>query len=826
MRRWTPASAVRARKSLERAGDFPPRLPPSGSFGKLATLASRQSGSVLPISCPARLASALSLALGLIATAHADDAPGPSCPLGVLKCPKKPIDWSMCDKNDLLDFYVAGLPTEGDRASVAAHAEANATQSTDAQHYIFEGDAKIERLDQLLRADKIVYDSETTDYDATGHVRYQDRGMLMSADNAKGNADQDQCTLDNVRYQLLSSRGNGVANRAVMQDKTHADMTESTFTTCGVETPQWSFKSKDMKLDQDEGIGRGHDVTFRIHDVPVFWLPYARFPLDDRRVSGFLFPDIGYSDKRGFDLTLPYYLNLAPNYDATLLPRLMTDRGLMLGGEFRYLTDSSTGIFSFEYLPNDKKVDDENDLFDASLPENRWWYKWTDSTGINDNWSVGVNLNRASDDRYFEDFGRGLYSSAISLLPSSAYLNGHGDWWNASIGGDEYQIVDPTIAEQYEPYRRLPRATFTGEQAFLGDLTWGVNSEFVAFSKDHALEGQRLDLFPYLAFPIETASYFIRPQLGYRYTTYNLDNLRYSNNPLVTKDNVHRGVPIFSLDTGLIFERSLTIADEAWTQTLEPRAYYLRVPYRNQDDLPIFDTQEIPFSFGQLFRTNSFVGADRQMDANNLSLALTTRFLEDATGDERLSASIGQIRYFSDQRVQLPNVPPTDYTDSTYDGELDLHLSDRWRITLDQQWNPNSERTDLSAVTLQNRFGSDGLVNFSYRFRRDFLEQVDVSTLVPITDGWRLIARWNYALNDPQALPTDPHGKDGRTLERFVGIEHDSCCIAWRVLARHWIHDVEGDTDNAVYFELEFKGVGSIGQKTDDFLRRAILGYQ
>lgn len=773
-----------------------------------------------------RLVPALSLLLAYGATVHAEDTSAPSCPLGVLKCPKKPIDWSMCRKNDLLDFYVAGLPTEGERGDFPANATANAVRSTDEKHYQFEGDAELKRLDQLLRADQILYDSETTDYDARGNVRYQDRGLLLSADNAKGNTNLDQCTLDNARYQLLSSRGNGNAQVIVVEDTSHANLTESTYTTCDLVTPQWTFRAREMKLDQDEGVGRARDVTFRVHDVPVFWLPYARFPLDDRRVSGFLFPDFGYSDNRGFDLTLPYYLNLAPNYDATLLPRLMTDRGLMLGGEFRYLTDSSTGTFAFEYLPHDDQVDEENALYSDSVPENRYWYKWTNTTGFNPNWSASVNINRVSDDRYFEDFGRGLYSSAISLLPSSAYLNGHGDWWNASIGGDEYQITDPTIDEQYEPYRRLPRMTFNGEKEFLGDLSWGVNSEFIAFSKDHALEGQRFDVFPYLALPIETAAYFIRPQIGYRYTTYSLEHLNESTNPLVDNSHPDRGVPIFSLDTGLVFERSLTIGDEAWTQTLEPRAYYLRVPYRNQDDLPVFDTQEIPFSFGELFRTNRFVGGDRQMDANNLSLALTTRLLEDATGEEHLSASIGQIRYFEDQRVQLPGAPPTDYSDSTYAGEIDLRINDRWRITLDQLWNPNTDRTDLSAVTLQNRFGSDGVVNLSYRYRRDFLEQVDLSALVPITPAWRLIGRWNYALNDPTAAPTDPNGQDGRTLERFIGIEHDSCCIAWRVLARHWIHTIEGDADNAIYFELEFKGVGSLGQKTDDFLRRGILGYQ
>ncbi|MFI4969513.1 MAG: LPS-assembly protein LptD [Lysobacterales bacterium] len=762
----------------------------------------------------------------LTQVAHADEGDAPGCPVGVVKCAKKPVSWEMCSKNDLLDFYVPGLPTEGDRSSVPRDASALKVSSPDKTHYVLEGKVEIRQLDLFLHAEKIRYDTETTDYTAQGPVHYQDRGLLLSANSAKGNADLDQCTLDGVHYQLLGARGNGVAAVAVMDEIGHARLKTATYSTCDVNDQQWAFSARDMELDQATGIGRAHNMTFRIHDVPVFWLPYARFALDDRRVSGFLYPDLGYSSRRGLDVTFPYYLNLAPNYDATLLPRVMTDRGFMLGGEFRYLTDSSTGKFNFDYIPSDRAVDDEEAKYGEALPGSRWWYQWQDTTSLGENWGGAINLNRVSDDRYFEDFGRGLYSSAISFLPSSAYLYGHGSWWNASIGGDEYQITDPTLAHQYEPYRRLPRATFAGEQALLGDLTAGVNSEFVAFSKDHALDGQRFDLFPYLAYPIETASYFVRPQLGYRWTSYDLDHLDIAHNPLLTSRRPDRGVPIFSLDSGLVFERDMQWGDAAWTQTLEPRAYYLRVPYRNQADLPVFDTQEIPFSFGELFRTNRFVGADRQMDANNLSLALTTRLLENASGEERVSASLGQIRYFDDQRVQLPGRPLTDFGGSAYAGEVDLHLSDRWRLVLDQQWNPNTHRTDLSTFTVQNRFGGEGIVNFSYRYRRDFLEQVDISTAIPLSPSWRLIARENYALNDPLASPLDRHGKDGRTLERFIGLEHDTCCIAWRVIARRWIHNIEGEADNALYFELEFKGVGSVGQRTDTFLRRGILGYQ
>ncbi len=782
---------------------------------------------MLPIRHPVQsrrcLAIAILLALPALGQAATD---APECPVGVFKCPKKPISWEMCTRNDLLDFYVPGLPTSGDRNSVARDVSALRVTTPDKTHYVLEGDAEVRQLDLLVHAKKITYDAETTDFTAEGPVTYQDRGLLLSARSAKGNADLDRCTLDGARYQLLGVRGNGIAQVAVMDDIDHATLTNATYSTCDLATQEWAFSAREIELDRAEGIGRAHNVVFRVHNVPVFWLPYARFALDDRRVSGFLFPNFGYSDRRGFDFTVPYYLNLAPNYDATLLPRVMTDRGLMLGAEFRYLTEASNGTLNVQYLAHDNKVDDEELQYGQSLPASRWWYQWKDTSRFSDNWSASVNLNRVSDDRYFEDFGRGLYTSAISFLPSSAYLNGHGDWWTAAIGGDAYQITDPTLTNPSEPYRRIPRITFNGEHALAGPLDGAVDAEFVAFSKNDAVEGQRIDLYPHLTLPLETAAWFVRPELGYRYTAYDLDSLAANSNPLLTGKTPHRGVPIFSLDTGLVFERSLDIGGDAYTQTFEPRAYYLRVPYRNQDDLPLFDTQQIPFSFGELFRSNRFVGADRQMDANNLSLALTTRFLEDATGTQRLSASIGQIHYFDDQRVQLPGAAPTSYNGSIYAGELDLLLSDRWRFVAEQQWDPNAQRTQVSTFTVQNRFGSDGIFNFSYRYRRGVLEQIDTSAAIPISPSWRLIARENYALNNPQPSPTDPNGTRGGNLEAFVGVEHDTCCLAWRVIARRWVYNTQGQSDNALYFELEFKGIGSVGQTTDSFLRRGILGYQ
>ncbi|MDR2012130.1 MAG: LPS assembly protein LptD [Rhodanobacter sp.] len=756
----------------------------------------------------------------------------PGCPVGIIHCQKKHVEWEMCKKNDQLDFYVSGLPQEGDRRAAPRNVDALKVNRSGNNLYTLEGQAELKQLDLLLHADRITYDAETTDYSAEGYVTYQDRGMLMSSSHVKGNVDLNQCTLDGVRYQLLSSRGNGTAEVVVMEDVGRIHLTNATYSTCDVDRQSWAFSAREMELDQSKGIARGKDVTFRVHEVPVFWFPRVRWSLDDRRLSGFLTPMVSATTRRGLDVTFPYYFNLAPNYDATLYPRIMTERGAMLGGEFRYLTDSSKGMLNFDVIGHDAGAASEETKYAVPLPNTRWWYRFQDTTSFNSTWSAAVDINRVSDKLYFDDFGRGLYAAMSSFLPSSAYIYGHGTWWNASFGGDANQITDPILTKSSEPYRRLPRATFNAEHSVLGDLSVGINSEFTEFDKYQSLTGQRVDLFPYLAYPIETAAYFVRPQLGYRYTAYDLRNLQYATpdsiNSGVTGNHPTRGVPIFNVDAGLIFERNLNFRNEGWTQTLEPRLYYLRVPYRNQNDLPIFDTMQVPFTFGELFRTNGFVGADRQMDANNLSLALTTRFLQDSTGVERLSASIGQIRYLDgQQRVQLlPNVAPTLYSGSAYAGELDLHLNDRWRFVLEEQWNPNTHKTDLSTVSVENRFGSNGIVNVSYRYRRDFEDQIDVSAAIPLTPSWRLLARENYALSNPLASPLNRHGTGAASLDQFVGIEHEGCCTASRLIVRRWVHDLQGNYDTAVYFEVVIKGVGPVGQNTDAFLRRGILGYQ
>jgi len=751
----------------------------------------------------------------------------PICPVGVLRCPKPKDPYRTCKRNDLLDFYTPGLPPAGDRSQAPTDLIARKVTAPDRTHVQVEGDVELRKLDALLKADFLTYDSETTDYTATGNVRFQDHATLVAADSARGTTTPSSTSMDNARYQLLEQRGNGVAAKINQTDPDHSQAFNATYSTCDPSERQWEIRANELDMDQVEKEGYAHGATMVYGGVPFFWLPYMKFPLDNERESGFLFPKIGYSDRRGLVVGIPYYFNLAPNYDATLEPRVMTERGAMLAGQFRYLSTSSKLDFDFNYVPHDKEAGSEYDDYVAThpgtqaeeIPGQRDFVHLLGSTAFSANWGASVNINHVSDQFYLTDYGNSFITTATSLLPSSAYLNGHGDWWSASFGGDAWQVTDPSLSASVEPYRRLPRATFQGEHVLFGGFDAGINAEYANFQKTNALTGGRLDAYPYLAFPVETAAYFIRPELGLRYTSYDLSHLEdYANTqpfaqPL-TNSSPTRSTTIFNLDAGLTFERAAQYFGNDYTQTLEPRLYYLYVPYRNQNDLPILDTQLPTFDFPSLFRTNTFVGADRQTNANNLTAALTTRLIDNASGDQLLSASIGEIRYFSTQRVQLPGYPEVDYSGSDYVGELNLRLNDRWGLRWDQQWNPNTHLTDLSGVGIERRFGTDGVVNVSYRFRRNFLEQVDTTALVPINDRWSLVGRYYYSIMDHQLL------------EAFGGIEYDSCCVALRTLVRHFVNVSGANTmDTAVFLELEFKGVGATGTRTENYLRRAMLGY-
>mgnify|MGYP001200004112 CR=1 FL=1 len=718
-----------------------------------------------------------------------------------------PAQWVLCKPGELFDFYVPNLGSEEDRETAPTRLLAREFQLERDKRIRLTGDVEILRADQRVAAQVLDYDADADAWKAESQVQYQDSGFLLRADRAEGNLENEQASLDEVRYQLLAIRGNGsAANASVTGDVAH--LTEVLYTTCDPGAEWWSIKAGSLELDQDEGFGTAKHMTLRLGQVPILYLPMLTFPIDERRHTGFLFPSIGASRQRGVDIAVPYYIDIAPNLDATLTPRLMSKRGGMIGAEFRYLFENHRGEVSGTWLPND----------DISKRD-RGVFHYEHLGKLGDAWQVRADVNLISDDRYYEDFGDSLSTARTSLLESGIGLYGRGEFWRASIAAQSWDIADPYISDSAEPFRRLPRALFAWERPFNDWLVTGVNSEAVVFDHDDKPGATRVDLYPYLEFPFERAAGFVRPRIGYRYTHYELDSdylLTYAQR------SPTRGMPVFSLDSGLVFERNTSMFGHDLLQTLEPRMYYLNVPYRDQSGLPVFDTQELGFSFGQLFRPNRFTGADRQADANQATFALTTRLFDEAGGSEKFSASLGQIRYFQPQKVQMPGAPIVDRAGSAYVADANLMLDDRWSVGISQHWDPHDEISDLSALRTQYRWGSAGVFNFAYRFRRDTrvggtrgttLEQFDTSALVPLNENWRLVARWNYSL------------LDDATLESVAGVEWENCCLAARLLHRHYVRNIDGNTNTSLYLELELKGLSTLGRKSEELLRRGILGY-
>jgi len=769
------------------------------------------------------------------AAPKASGAADQSCPLGSFHCAPRPLNYAMCRPNALLEFYDPTLSQDSSQREVApAHVSAQHVDSSDQSVYHLAGDVLLQRADQQLQADTLDYNDTTTDYDARGNVRYQEAGQLLAASHLRGNTNASRGVADDVRYQMLQSRGNGVARQGQMLDAERTRYSMATYSTCDVGHHVWEFRAKSISIDKASGVGVARDATMRVGKVPFLYLPYFTFPTDDRRKSGFLYPTLGNTSRAGFQLSTPYYLNLAPNYDATLDPRYYSRRGPLLAGEFRYLVPGSSGQLNVEYVPDDRG---KSDGLADTAGKSRYLVNFSDRTALWDGWGFTGTYNHVSDASYLYDYGNAMSHNPVYNLRSGAAISGGGKWWNASFGATTYENTNPFATDSSLPYRQLPYALFSMEVPLTRWLQTGVDTSAVMFRKPGYVEGQREDLYPYLAADFGSAAWFVRPRLAWRYTAYQLSDGyqdygrfgRLSGTAVspFTEQSPTRSLPIVSLDSGLMFDRSTSLFGTHYTQTLEPRLYYLYVPYRNQDNLPLFDTNLMSFDYWQLFSTNQFSGADRQMDANNVTAALTTRLLDD-DGVERLSASIGQIRYLSRQRVL-----GTDWTGSAYVAQLDLQLNDRWRVNSSWQWSPNSRVVEAATFGLQRRLGDAGIVNLAYHYRRGRLEQYSASAVYPLSDRWRLFGAWAFApaIDTTYKLPSG-------TVDAMLGVEYDSCCVTLRLVDRNYVNQSYYGTtsppsgsnlnrrDNAIMFEIVFKGLGSTGGQIEPLLRRDILGYQ
>jgi len=591
----------------------------------------------------------------------------------------------------------------------------------------------------------------------------------------------------------------GDAKAVFFEGENKKRLEDARFTTCAAGKDDWYIKASEITLNDytDTGTAKNGHIEFK--GVPILYTPYISFSFNNQRKSGFLAPTVGTTSRSGFEVLTPYYLNIAPNIDATIAARALTKRGVQFQGELRYLEENFSGTANVEYLPSD--ITTNQDRYFANLKHRH---------NFNNGWSAGYNIEKVSDDQYFSELSTRITTTSRVNLPQQFNVDYSDDTWRFNALAQKFQTlaVDPNIY----PYERLPQMTLTGNK-YYGDLNTSLYTQLVSFDTNSndprdgiRATGTRFTAYPSISLPINRSYGYITPKIGIHHTSYSLNNVA---NNLETQQ---RTLPIFSLDSGLFFDRDFKIGSRDYSQTIEPRLFYVYIPNRKQDNIPLFDTALTDLNFSSLFTENQFVGNDRINNANQVSFALTTRFIESSTGEQRLSASIGQRYYFSDQQVVVPNSITSRSNSSDIIAGISGRLKNSWMI--DTFWQYNTDDSTAVRSTITGRYNPEPgkALNLSYSYRQNSIDQTDFSTQWPLGKGFYGIGRINYSF------------RENRLIETIAGLEYDAGCWQARgVLQR--VTTATADANYALFFQLELGGLASIGANPLRVIQRNIPGY-
>lgn len=716
-------------------------------------------------------------------------------------------------------------------------------QSDEEGTVVLTGNAEVRRIDSVVKGDRIDYHRSTGQLKVRGNGLIMREASIVKAPGFDYNIDAETGEITEPDFWLGATGGAGQAESADIFSTNHMRLNRVTYSGCPCPDPAWYIKSRqvDLRFEENEGVARHGTLYFK--NVPILYSPYLTFPIRKERKSGFLMPTYGTSTAGGMEFSVPYYFNLAPNYDLTLTPRIMAKRGLQLGSEFRYLGHTYSGTLEGTYLNSDREAD-----------RDRWYYGVKHSQALVGGLRANIDVRKVSDDDYFRDFSAfGLNEASTSWLASSASLSWAGSpYVSGSLSVHKYQTLQDRNTDNYlQPqYDKLPELNIRAARYDWGGFDVVSENYATRFSMPFysgtlsafdeyrdtriAPDGDRFSSYTSVAYPIVRAGWYLTPKAGLHLSQYNIDWYADELTRYRGRDKTHsRSVPILSIDSGMTFERDATLFGNAAIQTLEPRLYYLYVPYRDQSQLPIFDTAYSDFSFSQAFSENIFSGGwDRIADANQLTIGLTSRWLDADTGFERLSLSVAQRRSFKDQRVTLePGDTPRIRSKSDYLVGAQAALTDKLSVRFDGQFNPDfNERNRLSTGV---RWEPKRLASVSawYRYQRDprqirdqdyevkpeddqGREQVTLAGQWPLNNQWYALGRYDYSL------------KESRSTQSILGLEYKgNCCWSARVvLQRYAVARQEANT--AVFFQLELSGLGGIGSDPMSLVRERVVGYQ
>ncbi len=771
----------------------------------------------------------------------------------------------------------AYVPPEGFRRPMADLESATVITARDAVHLLdlsttLTGDVNIIGQGRRVTASEVVRDLNTELLTATGPVTLREHGLYIKAEHASGDLVAGTGTMDNASFLLHESRMRGEAVAVTRTVDGVLNIRAGSFTRCDPGNNLWRVDGREIQLYPDQGHGVARNVTVRIKDIPLAYFPYIRFPLDERRQSGFLAPGGGHDNDGGTDIAIPYYFNLAPDYDATYTLRSIWKRGVLHDAEFRVLNQVSSNALNLAFLSGDDRYASRNP--DVTGQQHDRWLMYLNHAGAgrvaSGRWRSYVSFGSVSDIDYLGDIGgdvdastretfssfQSLGSNTIPALSRTGRVDYYIGGWSLGLLARGYQTLTQNAARQYET---LPQLTIrTRKRRSVWELEF--MTQYAHFDKDNqnvtgtaAMVGQRLLVDTSVTLPMRNTWGFLVPQLNVLHRRYNLQDT-----PVGVDTDPALTIASLSIDTGLVFDRFIegasnrssnapsgTAAPRKMLQTLEPRLYFLYVPAKFQDDLPAFDAALATQSFGRIFRDNRFSGYDRIGDAKQVAVGLSSSLLDAGSGARYLKVGLGQIFYFKDREVIFaPGRTDDPAADSSaLYSEADIRLGRRLSLRGSFEWDPHVSRSNRGKLALKYRSPDQRkILNFNYSYtspevqptdRFQNSEESDVSFIWPLARKWSAIGRWNFGWDNNQ------------TIESLFGFEYNDCCWKARLLYRRFLEDPRGvpvivsgpdgdrvvfaleqPVDSGIYFEFQLKGLSSLGKRVDSLLEMTIPGYR
>ena len=677
----------------------------------------------------------------------------------------------------------------------------------------FSGGVTLIGKDQRISANSVEVNRQSSLINANGDIHFQNKGLNVFASDLTASEQSKVTTLSGASYQLADSLAHGKAGQLAISQDGRLTLTDSTFTTCYGENPDWQLSASEIVISADENMGEAYHARFEIMDVPVLYIPYFTFPVNNERKSGFLYPMISSSSNRGVEIETPYYWNIQPNLDATITPRYMSKRGMQLNTEFRYLVDQQHGQIDIEYLNNDKELSGNNDA--------RYLWRIQHTGNFSENFRAYVDYTSISDDAYLIDIGSQHYNSNDTYLYQLGELAYFSDNWNAKIKMQDFEI----LGNHTQSYKTVPQVEFS----HFNDL--GIlNSKFELYSElskfetvdTNRPEAERFHVEAGINVPIYTPAWFLNSEFKLLQTNYR--QTRLDNSPELTR-NVSRTLPKVRFHGGLNLERSTELFKQSFTQTLEPQIQYLYIPSRDQSEIGIYDTAVLQDDYEGLFRDRRFSGLDRIADANQYAWGLTSRFL-DQNNLERMRFSLGRIVYLKDTQFNADNNDNVD--ESALAADAFVRINNNWQFSSNIQYNTDLDLTRNSQTSIDYHFGKNNVIQLNHRYTKNLpdvtLEQLSLLSSVRINKDWQFVGRVT------QDLALD------RSIESYAGFQYESCCWAVRIAYhRHINSSVDGfgidsrDEFNSG-FMIKFVLKGLTGQQssisTQDMFNSSIFGYK